>query len=83
MRSTKNRIAKLEGRSPKEPTVIRYVGFDGKPILTPEEEAILSAAEEQLKRERKTEFVVVVWTKEEAQRLMLGKPPSKFSSWQN
>jgi hypothetical protein len=83
VRSTKARIAKLEWRNPKDPTVIHYIGFDGEPVLTPEEEAVLGAAEEQLKRESKTGFVVVVWTKEEAQRLMLGKPPSKFSSWQD
>jgi hypothetical protein len=38
VRSTKTRIAKLESKHPKETTVIRYIGFDGPPLLTPEED---------------------------------------------
>jgi hypothetical protein len=69
MRSTKARIVKLEGRNPKEPTVIRFIGFGGDRLLTPEEKTVLGAEEEWLIRETKTGFVYMRWTKEEAQRL--------------
>ena len=82
VRSTKARIAKLESRNPKEPLVFHLVGF-GRDVLTVEEESALRAAEEQLKRETKNGLVFVDWTKEEAQRLMLGMPPRKFPSWKN
>ena len=69
MRSTKNRIAKLEGRNPKEVIVFRFRGFGRDRLLTPEEESILRAEEERLIRKTKTGFVFMTWTKEEAQRL--------------
>ena len=59
MRNTKTRIAKLEGRNPKEVIVFRFVGFGREPILTPEEEAILRVEEERLIRETKTGFVFI------------------------
>ena len=59
MRNTKTRIAKLEGRYPKEVIVFRFAGFGRNPVLTPEEEAILSAEEERLIRETKTGFVFI------------------------
>jgi len=65
------------------PTVIRFMGFGRDLVLTPEEEAILSAEEEQLIRETKSGFVFMEWTKEEAQRLRLGIPPREIPSWQN
>jgi hypothetical protein len=69
VRSTKARIAKLEGRNSKTPTVIRFIGFGGDRLLTPEEEAVLEAERERLIRETKTGFVYMRLTKEEAQKL--------------
>jgi hypothetical protein len=69
VRNTKTRIAKLEGRNPKKPLVIHFLGFGRNRLLTPEEEAILKAEEERRIRETKTGFVYMEWTKEEAQRL--------------
>ena len=63
MRNTKTRIAKLEGRYPKEVIVFRFAGFGRNPVLPPEEEAILRAEEERLIRETKTGFVFIGFSK--------------------
>jgi hypothetical protein len=75
VRNTKTRIAKLESRNPKKPLVIHFLGFKRNRLLTPEEVAILKAEEERLVREAKTGVILMNWTAEEAQRLMLTTPP--------